>query len=60
MPDRNQLLGWWYVSIGIGFALLAVRYYLVGARPFAIVLRGIIAAGFLLLGMATLNTPKRD
>lgn len=53
-------MGWWYVSIGIGFALLAVRYYLVGARPFAIVLRGIIAAGFLLLGMATLNTPKRD
>lgn len=60
MPDRNQLFGWWYVSIGVGFALLALRAYLVGARPFAIVLRGIIAAGFMALGATTLNTPKRD
>jgi len=60
MFDRNRLFGWWYVSIGLGFALLALRNYLYGARPFGIVLRGVIAAGFLLLGIATLRTPPRQ
>jgi hypothetical protein len=41
--------GWivlWYVSIGIGFALLALRAYILGAGAGAVVLRLIIAVGF--------------
>jgi hypothetical protein len=60
MFDRARLMGWWYVSIGLGFALLALRNYIYGARPWSIVLRGVIAAGFLILGITTLRTPPRD
>lgn len=59
MPDRNQLFGWWYVCIGVGFSLLALRTYLAGARLFPILLRGVIAGGFILLGVATLTAAKR-
>lgn len=60
MPDRNQLFGWWYVCIGIGFALLAFRTYLAGSHAVQILLRGVISAGFIVLGVATLKTAKRS
>jgi hypothetical protein len=60
MFDRARLLGWWYVSIGLGFALLAIRNYIYGARPLSIVLRSVIAAGFVILGVTTLRTPPRQ
>jgi hypothetical protein len=61
MFDRARLLGWWYVSIGLGFGLLAIRNYIYGARPGSIVLRAGIAAGFVILGVTTLQTaPPRD
>jgi hypothetical protein len=60
MFDRARLLGWWYVSIGLGFGLLALRNLLYGAGPWSIVLRAVIAAGFLILGVITLSAPPRD
>lgn len=60
MPDRNQLFGWWYVCIGIGFVLLALRTYIAGSGVLPILLRAVIAAGFIILGAATLKTAKRD
>lgn len=60
MFDRNRLFGWWYVSIGLGFALLALRNFIYGAQPFSIALRAVIAAGFLILGITTLRTPPRS
>lgn len=59
MPGRNQLYGWWYVCIGAGFALLALRTYIAGARPFQIVLRGVVAAAFVVLGVATIKAANR-
>lgn len=59
MRDRNQLFGWWYVCIGIGFSLLALRTYIAGGRPLSILVRSAAAAGFIALGMATLKTAKR-
>jgi len=56
MFNRARLLGWWYVSIGLGFGLLAVRNFIYGARPASIVLRAVIAAGFVILGVTTLRT----
>ncbi len=60
MFDRARLLGWWYVCIGVGFSLLALRNYLYGARPWSIVLRAVISFGFLLLGVVTLRGPRQD
>ncbi len=58
MFDRARLLGWWYVCIGAGFALLALRNYMYGARAWSIALRVIIAFGFVLLGAVTLRAPR--
>jgi hypothetical protein len=52
---KNQLFGWWYVCIGLGFALLSLRTYIAGGRPVALLLRSIAAAAFIILGMATLR-----
>jgi hypothetical protein len=60
MFDRARLLGWWYVSIGLGFGLLALRYLIYRAGFWSIVLRAVIAAGFLILGVITLKAPPRD
>jgi hypothetical protein len=42
--------GWWYLSIGLGFLLLAIVHQLRGAGLWAVVLRVVVAAGFVLLG----------
>ncbi len=55
MSLSAQLLGWWYVCIGLGFALLAVRSYLLGGKLWMTALRCVISAGFLLLGRWTLH-----
>jgi hypothetical protein len=60
MLHRARLLGWWYISIGVGFALLAIRNYIYGAGPLSILLRSVIAAGFVILGITTLRTPPRE
>lgn len=43
--------GWWYLSIGVGFLLLAIVSFMRGAaHPFAVAIRVVIAIGFALLG----------
>ena len=59
MFDRTRLLGWWYVCIGVGFALLALRNYIYGARAWSIALRALIAFGFVVLGATTLRSTPR-
>jgi hypothetical protein len=53
--QKARLYGWWYVSIGIGFILLGIQRILVGGKPWLIVLRWVIAAGFLALGWLQLR-----
>jgi hypothetical protein len=48
-------MGWWYVSIGLGFALLGVRNLLAAAPLWTVLLRWVIAAGFLILGVLMLR-----
>jgi hypothetical protein len=61
MPDPvgkrapSRLFGWWYLSIGLGFFLLGLRYLLLGQSLGGVALRWGIAAGFLILGWATLR-----
>jgi hypothetical protein len=52
---RIRLLGWWYVCIGGGFLLLGVRSLLLGERLWMILLRWVIAAGFVFLGVSRLR-----
>jgi hypothetical protein len=42
--------GWWYLSIGVGFVLLAIVRLVQGAGLAAISLRIAVAIGLLLLG----------
>ncbi|PYT17932.1 MAG: hypothetical protein DMG59_05945 [Acidobacteria bacterium] len=53
---QNRLLGWWYVCIGLGFGALALRSFLGGAGTWQIVLRCVIALGFVALGAGTLRS----
>lgn len=47
---RSALLGWWYLSVGLGFVLLGLNRLLVGEVWWGAGLRWVIGAGFLLLG----------
>ena len=46
---QSKHWGWWYLSIGVGFLLLAIVHQLQGARVGAVVLRIVVAIGFVLL-----------
>lgn len=47
--DRHSWLAWWYVTISLGFSLLAVNRAIMGEKPWLIGLRAVIALGFALL-----------
>jgi hypothetical protein len=51
-PKRrgSALLGWWYLSIGAGFFLLGLNRLVVGDALWGVLLRWLIAGGFLVLG----------
>lgn len=51
--------GWWYVCIGLGFVLLALRSWIGGVGRWGVGLRLLIAAGFLILGASTLRSLKK-
>ena len=46
---QSKHWGWWYLSIGLGFLLLAIVHLLQGAGVGAVALRVIVAIGFVLL-----------
>jgi len=56
----TRLLGCWYLCLGLAFASLGWRNFLLGAPRLGIVLRIAIAAGFLTLGLMTLRSDGRS
>jgi hypothetical protein len=46
---QSRRWGWWYLSIGVGFLLLAAVQIMRGGRLWLVVIRLIIALGFALL-----------
>jgi hypothetical protein len=58
MKVSRKWFGAWYLCIGVGFILLGLRAYLVGANLFGVILRWVIAGGFLLLGALELRSKK--
>jgi len=65
MPVQNprkplivRMFGWWYLCLGLTFASLAWRSVLYGGPRLGIVLRGVIAGGFTVLGVMTLRSTR--
>jgi len=56
---RSRLFGWWYLSIGAGFVLLAVNRTMVGEARWLIAIRFFIAVGFFALGYFELKGKLR-
>ena len=50
--------GWWYVTIGIGFLLLAIVNTMRGASLAGIAIRLLIAIGFEILGWIQFKTGR--
>ena len=46
---QSRHWGWWYLSIGVGFLLLAIVNSLQHARLAGVILRIVIAFGFAML-----------
>ncbi len=55
---QSRHWGWWYLSISLGFLLLALVYLLQGAGWAAVVLRLAVAAGFAFLGWMQLRSGR--
>ncbi len=43
---QSKHWAWWYLSISVGFLLLALNYLIRGARLAQIVLRVVVSLGF--------------
>ncbi len=56
---RSRLFGWWYLSIGAGFTLLAIDRWMRGGIPWLTAIRFAIAAGFFVLGYLELKSKLR-
>jgi hypothetical protein len=54
-----RLIGWWYLCLGLAFASLAWRNLLLGDSRLGVALRGMVAAGFSLLGVLTLRSARK-
>jgi hypothetical protein len=57
---KTLLYAWWYLSIALGFFLLAMRAVLLGADQTGIWLRIIVAAGFAALSYFTFRQYSRE
>ncbi len=53
-----RLLGWWYVCIAVGFLLLGLHRLLIGEPQWLVILRWIVALGFLILAYFVLKKVK--
>ena len=57
---RSRLYAWWYFTIAAGFLLLDINRWLLGERLRLVILRLVIAAGFLMLGFVTWRSRDRN
>ncbi len=59
MQTKSRIYAWWYLTIALGFVLLAVNKALTGEKAWLVVLRFVIAGGFATLGYAELRSRPR-
>ena len=55
---ESKYWGWWYVTIGIGFLLLAIVNTMRGASLAGIAIRIFIAIGIAILGLIQFRTGR--
>ena len=61
MPEkRTRWMGWWYVAIALGFALLTIDHIVTRDKPWLIAVRAVIAAGFAFLGYMEFHAKDRN
>jgi hypothetical protein len=56
---QKSWLAWWYLSIAVGFALLALDHLITHDRPLLVGVRLVIAIGFGLLSYMEFASGKR-
>lgn len=56
---QKSWLGWWYLTIAVGFALLALEHILTHDKLLPVGLRLVIATGFGLLSYMEFKGKKR-
>jgi hypothetical protein len=54
------LLAWWYVTIALGFLLLAINRAILGEKPWLVGVRVVIAAGFAGLAAIEFRAARRQ
>jgi tetrahydromethanopterin S-methyltransferase subunit C len=57
--SRSHLFAVWYLCISAGFVLLGLRAMLVGAPMWTVILRWVIAGGFLALALLQRRDSRR-
>ena len=57
---RTLVYAWWYLSISVGFLLLAIRAAMLGGSQSGIWLRVLVAAGFAALSYLTFRQYSRE
>ncbi len=57
-PNDSRWIAYWYISIAVGFVLLAIYNQIIGGKLWLIGVRLIIAAGFALLGWMDLRAKR--
>jgi fatty acid desaturase len=55
---RERFYGWWYIVLGIAFAVMAAVFMTWGDPPWLVALQFVIAAGFGFLGYLQLKGTK--
>jgi hypothetical protein len=55
-PLRSKWFAWWYLTIAVGFVLLAITQGIIRGTVWGIVLRVVIAAGFAALAAFEFKT----
>jgi hypothetical protein len=60
MRRHSRLLAWWYVTIAIGFVLLAAVHAILGEKLWLIGVRIILAFGFAALAAIEFKAQNKD
>jgi hypothetical protein len=58
--QRAMWLAWWYLTIAVGFVLLAIQHLITRDKPWLIGIRLILAAGFGLLSRMEFTAKRKD
>ena len=59
MRSPSRWFAWWYLTIALGFALLAIYHALLGEKAWLVAIRVVVAAGFAILSIFAFGEGQR-